>query len=182
MLLLERALPGTPTDDDAVVAATLRRLWIEPPPDVAWRRADELRDRWAATIRRWRVELGERRADAALAMLADGFGDGPRFLLHGDGHHQNVLDGGGRGWLAIDPQPLVGPPELDLVPALYNGPEAPAGPRSARLADLAGVDVAALRRIGVARSVLSQAWGLDDRRGASTGWRALRVADELLAS
>ena len=29
-------------------------------------------------------------------------------LLHGDLHHENVLSGGGRGWLAIDPKGIVG--------------------------------------------------------------------------
>jgi streptomycin 6-kinase len=29
-------------------------------------------------------------------------------VLHGDFHHANVLDGGARGWLAIDPKGLIG--------------------------------------------------------------------------
>jgi streptomycin 6-kinase len=29
-------------------------------------------------------------------------------VLHGDLHHDNVLDGGPRGWLAIDPKGLIG--------------------------------------------------------------------------
>jgi streptomycin 6-kinase len=177
VLLLERAVPGAPTDDGATVAACLRRLWVAPPAAVAWRRADDLCGRWAATVERWRSTIGDRLTDAAVAAWHAGLGPGERVLLHGDGHHGNVLDGGpARGWLAIDPQPLVGPPALDLVPALFNGPEAPVRDRIRVLAGAAGVEPAAVEAVAVARCVLSAAWSLDD--GADPA-RALRVAAEL---
>jgi streptomycin 6-kinase len=58
------------------------------------------------------------RADsAAQALLAD-----PRdvVVLHGDIHHGNVLDGGDRGWLAIDPKGLSGERTFDFVNILRN--------------------------------------------------------------
>ena len=57
-------------------------------------------------------------ADAvAQALLAD-----PRavVVLHGDIHHGNVLDGGERGWLAIDPKGLFGERTFDFVNILRN--------------------------------------------------------------
>ncbi|SEP23293.1 streptomycin 6-kinase [Rhodospirillales bacterium URHD0017] len=51
------------------------------------------------------------------ALLAD-----PRdvVVLHGDIHHGNVLDGGERGWLAIDPKGLLGERTFDFVNILRN--------------------------------------------------------------
>jgi streptomycin 6-kinase len=53
----------------------------------------------------------------AQALLAD-----PRdvVVLHGDIHHGNVLDGGDRGWLAIDPKGLLGERAFDFVNILRN--------------------------------------------------------------
>ena len=177
VLLLERAVPGTATTDDAVLAAALRRLWVVPPPDVPWPVADVLCERWATTIER---TLRGPLAAAAAAAFRLGLPAGERRLLHGDGHHGNVLDGGARGWLAIDPQPLIGPPVLDLVPALYNGPEAPVAERIAVLATAAAVDADQLRVVAGPRCVLSAAWSVEDG-DVALGQRALRVAEELLS-
>ncbi len=40
--------------------------------------------------------------------------------LHGDLHHGNVLDGGERGWLAIDPKALLGECTYDIANQLCN--------------------------------------------------------------
>jgi streptomycin 6-kinase len=40
-------------------------------------------------------------------------------LVHGDFHHHNVLSSG-RGWLAIDPKPMLGEPEYDVASFLWN--------------------------------------------------------------
>jgi streptomycin 6-kinase len=41
-------------------------------------------------------------------------------VLHGDVHHGNVLDFGGRGWLAIDPKALSGERYFDYANILCN--------------------------------------------------------------
>ncbi|ADB42696.1 aminoglycoside phosphotransferase family protein [Spirosoma linguale] len=41
-------------------------------------------------------------------------------VLHGDLHHENVLDLGKRGWLAIDPKGLVGERAFDFANLFYN--------------------------------------------------------------
>jgi streptomycin 6-kinase len=41
-------------------------------------------------------------------------------VLHGDLHHANVLDGGDRGWLAIDPKGIHGPRGYDYANILCN--------------------------------------------------------------
>jgi streptomycin 6-kinase len=40
--------------------------------------------------------------------------------LHGDLHHGNVLDGGKRGWLAIDPKALLGERTFEVANLLKN--------------------------------------------------------------
>jgi streptomycin 6-kinase len=42
--------------------------------------------------------------------------------LHGDIHHRNILDGGVRGWLAIDPHGLLGERGMDYA-NLFNNPD-----------------------------------------------------------
>lgn len=41
-------------------------------------------------------------------------------LLHGDLHHDNLLDFGRAGWLAIDPKGILGPAIIDYMPMLLN--------------------------------------------------------------
>jgi streptomycin 6-kinase len=40
-------------------------------------------------------------------------------LIHGDFHHHNILDAGGR-FVAIDPKPMLGEPEYDVPSFLWN--------------------------------------------------------------
>ena len=44
----------------------------------------------------------------------------PPVLLHGDLHHENVLNGGDRGWLAIDPKGIRGAREFDFCNIFTN--------------------------------------------------------------
>lgn len=41
-------------------------------------------------------------------------------LLHGDIHHGNILRSSQRGWLAIDPQGVVGEPAYEVANAFFN--------------------------------------------------------------
>ncbi|MBA2283249.1 MAG: aminoglycoside phosphotransferase family protein [Actinomycetota bacterium] len=181
VLLLERLVPGDPTDDDAVLATAIARLWVPPPAGVPWRSVGELGPRWAATIERFRVELGPEVADEAARRwraLRDADDD---VLLHGDAHHGNVLSSA-RGWVAIDPQPIVGERALDLCPALYNGPALPPEERIPVLAATAGVDPARLRWLAVAWCAISSAWCHEDGlpHPSGVGARSLAVARALL--
>jgi streptomycin 6-kinase len=101
----------------------------------------------------------------AQALLAD-----PRdvVVLHGDIHHGNVLDGGERGWLAIDPKGLLGERTFDFVNILRN-PDATVALASGRFDHQVEVLVAAAsverRRLldwTLAFAGLSAAWHLAD--------------------
>jgi streptomycin 6-kinase len=117
---------------------------------------------------------------AAQALLAD-----PRdvAVLHGDIHHGNVLDGGERGWLAIDPKGLLGERTFDYVNILRN-PDAETALAPGRfdrqvalLAGTASLDRRRLLQWTLAFAGLSAAWQLADGTAA-----ALDLAVAALAS
>jgi streptomycin 6-kinase len=136
-LLLERCTPGTrlaeaaePGGVDAieVMVDLLPRLWR--PPSAPFRPlADEAAD-WRSTLwEDWAAagEPCERRlveaADEALRDLPPTQGE--TVLLHQDLHGDNVL-ASERGWLAVDPKPLLGERELGAAPIIRDftlGPE-----------------------------------------------------------
>jgi streptomycin 6-kinase len=96
------------------VAARLHAPHPGPPPDLVpltrWFEA-------LAPAARTQGGLLAQADSVAQALLAD-----PRdvVMLHGDIHHGNVLDGGERGWLAIDPKGLLGERTFDFVNILRN--------------------------------------------------------------
>ncbi len=104
-------------------------------------------------------------AATARALLAE-----PRQVvpLHGDLHHGNVLDGGPRGWLAIDPKRLRGERAFDFANIFCNPDlETAAAPgrlarQAAVVAAAAGLERARLLRWVLAYAGLSAAWTLSD--------------------
>jgi streptomycin 6-kinase len=100
--------------------------------------------------------------------------------LHGDLHHDNVLDFGDRGWLAIDPHGLLGERFFDFANVFTNpdlsDPSRPVGTRPGRLesrlkiaAETAQVEPKRMLQWIVAWTGLSAAWfiGDQDDKGAA---------------
>ncbi len=99
-------------------------------------------------------------------MIARRLLDSPidQVVLHGDLHHGNVLDSGGRGWLVIDPKALSGERTFDFVNILRN-PDVPTSLRPGRFArqidlisEAAGLDRRRFLEWTVAFTGLSAAW------------------------
>jgi len=89
-------------------------------------------------------------------------------VLHGDLHHENVLDFGSRGWLAIDPKGLHGERTFDFVNLLRN-PDTDAALAPGRFARQVAVvareaqlDVRRLLQWSLAFACLSATWILND--------------------
>lgn len=184
-LLLERAegtaslaeMARTGRDDEAsrvlcAVAARLHAPRPTPPPELI-------------PLSRWFRELEPaaathggilaRCAETARALLAD-----PRevVVLHGDLHHDNVLDFGERGWLAVDPKRLRGERGFDFANIFTNPdladpsrPVATLPGRFARrlevVAGAAGLERGRLLGWILAWTGLSAAWFLGDGDPAS---------------
>lgn len=127
-----------------------------------------------------------RSAEVARTLLAD-----PRDVgvLHGDIHHDNILDFGARGWLAIDPNRLCGERGFDYANLFCNPDLSDPSPpvavlagifqrRLARVAEHAKLERARLLQWILAWTGLSAAWYLDSGESAEID---LRVAELALA-
>ncbi|MPZ33135.1 MAG: APH(6) family putative aminoglycoside O-phosphotransferase [Rhodospirillales bacterium] len=186
-LLLERAngprslaaMVAAGEDDEAsrILCEVTMRLHVPragPPPELVplarWFEA-------LAPAARTHGGLLAQADSAAQALLAD-----PRdvVVLHGDIHHGNVLDGGERGWLAIDPKALLGERTFDFVNILRN-PDAATALMPGRfdrqvevLAAAASIERRRLLEWTLAFAGLSAAWHLADGTPADLD---LAVAD-----
>jgi streptomycin 6-kinase len=91
-------------------------------------------------------------------------------VLHGDLHHGNVLDGGERGWLAIDPKGLIGERGFDYA-NLFRNPDAATAlapgrmrRRAAIIAERARLEPERLLTWVLAYAGLGAAWSLASGR------------------
>jgi streptomycin 6-kinase len=177
-LLIERCLPGTALweveEDEAneIAAGVLAELWrarpageFRPLGDEAARWAESLPVTWEATGRPFEPAL----LDEAVEFLGAAPAPEDAVLLHQDLHGGNVLRSA-RGWLAIDPKPLLGERAFDVASLLRDrrddlarDPNA-AGRIRRRLdfySDRLGLDRERVRGWGIAHAL---AWGFEGGR------------------
>ena len=113
--LIERARPGTdiaalPDDEATAIAVEVGlKLWRPAAAPFRW-----IGDH----VPGWLDEEPNELTPLARELFAS-LEVGRTTLVHGDFHHQNILDAGGR-YVAIDPQPFLGEPEFDVPPWLWN--------------------------------------------------------------
>jgi streptomycin 6-kinase len=159
-----------------ILCETVARLHAprpSPPPAAAIPLAQ-----WFAAL--WpRAEtdggLYDRAAGLARELLAE---QTSPVVLHGDIHHGNVLDGGPRGWRAIDPKGLVGDRGYDYANQLCNPDAATAiaglSRRFAITAELSGLSRDRLLAWLIAYLGLSASWTLTEH---GDPWQALAIAE-----
>jgi streptomycin 6-kinase len=130
MYLLERLYPGemlaTLADDDQrthIAADVMLRLWRPAPQGLPFIKLSD----WFAGLDGLRPHfnggtgpLPKHIVEMAEALIPELFAtSSPPLLIHGDLHHFNILFSE-RGWLAIDPKGVIGPPEYEVGPLLIN--------------------------------------------------------------
>jgi streptomycin 6-kinase len=174
-------------DDDATrilinVAHRLHAPRSSPPPPGLASLEHWFRELWPAA--QTHGGLLARSADTARNLLAE-----PRdvVVLHGDLHHDNALDFGERGWLAIDPKALTGERGFDFANIFTNpdleDPSRPVAVDPARflrrleiVAQAARLERRRLLQWILAWTGLSAAWYLSDGDQAETDFRIAALA------
>ncbi len=117
-LLMERARPGHDAsalderDALGVAVEVGRRLWRPAPLGRPYQWIGERIPGWLDAAGPHELVDAARDLYAKLSPRAD-------VLVHGDLHHHNLLRHGDR-WVAIDPKPILGEPEWDVVTLLWN--------------------------------------------------------------
>lgn len=103
-------------------------------------------------------------------------------VLHGDGHHGNILDFGELGWLAIDPKGLIGERGYDYAHPLCN-PDMATATAPGRVARQVGViaQAANLEPIRtmqwlLADAGLSASWTLSDGNNPAAAMQIAEIA------
>jgi streptomycin 6-kinase len=187
MCLLERLHPGemlaTLTDDDQrthIAADVMLRLWKPIPvgePAPQGLPFIKLSD-WFAGLDGLRPHFGggpgpfpQRILEMAEALIPELFAaSSPPLLIHGDLHHFNILSSG-RGWLAIDPKGVIGPPEYEVGPLLINPiPDFLRGGAAVRqaerriaiLSERLGFAPQCIRDWAICHAILSAWWDIED--------------------
>jgi streptomycin 6-kinase len=178
ILLLEKLSPGSPlalVEDDSeatgIAANLMKNLWVPAPDSSKLPGMEEREQSLQRIIRENPTGLGPITAsmlNEAATIFAENMKNSTgSFILHGDLHHYNILDGGNRGWVIIDPKGMIGEREYDVIQFLLNKlPETGAEPVISRRIDLftkeAGLQREKLIRWGYAHSILSAAWSWEE--------------------
>jgi streptomycin 6-kinase len=103
-------------------------------------------------------------------------------VLHGDIHHENILDFGERGWLAIDPKGLLGERAFDYANLFCNPDYETAtdrvrfGRRLEIVTEAAHLDRTRLLRWVLAWGGLSAMWKINDHLNPETPLRVAEMA------
>ena len=103
-------------------------------------------------------------------------------VLHGDLHHDNILDAGDRGWLAIDPKGLIGERAFDYA-NLFRNPDITVALNPGQIEQRIGIVAAEsglqIRRVlqwVVAYAGLGAAWSLQSGDDPKPGLKIAEAA------
>ena len=208
IMMLERIDPGTTlrasgkTEQEATLIGVdvMRRFWRPPA------RLDNLFPlrEWISSLLDYPmrptypdgpipVQLIDRAIETAEHLLNT---QADPVLLHGDIHHDNILWGGHRGWVTIDPKGLIGERGFDTATWMHNPPDfgyrpnvaEPLRERLAIFATELGLDPYRTAQWAFMFLVLSMCWsteaeGYDDFAGTMRcAIEMERIMDELATS
>jgi streptomycin 6-kinase len=183
--LAAMALSGRDMEAAEILAVTVGKLHAKrksPPPPTLTPPRD-----WFGSLFEHEPEHPQL---ARCAAVARGLLDTKRdvVVLHGDLHHENVLDGGPRGWLAIDPKGLIGERTYDTANLLGNPwPHGELVHSAARMqglatlyADRLDMEIDRVVAFALAHAGLAASWDMDDGRDPAFRLRCAEILDVLM--
>ncbi|HEU5382002.1 MAG TPA: aminoglycoside phosphotransferase family protein [Ktedonobacteraceae bacterium] len=202
VFLLERLLPGTllaslvsEQDERAtsILVSAMKHIW-RPVPD---RHSFPTVEHWAKGLARLRSQyqgsygpFPPRLVQEAEALFTELCASAPtRMLLHGDLHHENVLQAGDT-WRVIDPKGVIGDPGYETgvlfynpMPYIFHIPNLRKvlARRVDQLAEELEMERARIRGWGLAQCVLSAWWSVENDATAEPPADVLACA-EIMAS
>ncbi len=109
-------------------------------------------------------------------------------LLHGDLHHENILESIQQGWLAIDPHGVIGEPLYDVgafirnpIPQLleYPNPGVLIAHRIERFSHLLHADKYRLQQWNFVQAVLSACWSVQDKESPELWIRVAKMIEKV---
>jgi streptomycin 6-kinase len=168
-----------------IVAGVYRQIHVPALPQL--RPLTFYLDRWTAELAELprNAPIPHRLVEQALSQYADLKADQDvrARVIHCDLHYENVLAGGRRPWLVIDPKPVNGDPHYEIAPMLWNRMDELVGDirdgvrrRFYTLVDAAGFDEERARAWVVVRMVINAMWAIQDAEGAEPGWLTTCIA------
>ena len=194
MFLMERLFPGkmlvSLEDDDKrthIACDVMAHLWRAAPIGlpliklIDWfSELDKVRPKFSGGTGLFPKKIFEKVEKLIPELFAN---SSPPVLMHGDFHHFNVLSSD-RGWLAIDPKGVIGPPEYECGPLLINPmpsllylPEVDRLTlrRVSILSDRLGFSREIIRDWALCHAILSAWWDMNE--DGSGGEYSLAIAD-----
>lgn len=197
--VLERVLPGTPlsamkddregTEVFCEVFGRLRSPVVTEEGDFPTMR------RWFESIDRYRNHFGTEgplpehwvvRAEETLEELLRTTTE--TVLIHGDLHHENILQHGDCDWAVIDPKGITGDIHFEAIQYLLNyvsrdgDCDTVLKRRVAMISERLSLDRSRIARWGIARGVLEACWavegGADWKEGIDISERFTKLLDE----
>lgn len=181
-LLLRRVVPGSPLADlendeqaTCIAAQLIRKVATPVPPGHSF----PTLARWALAFDRLRARfdggtgpLPGRLVHKAERLLQELQASRSRdALLHGDLHHLNILSNGERGWVAIDPKPVIADSAYEAARLQHNPiprflamdhPRTVAERRVELLASILGEDASRLLAWAFFDAMLAACWSVED--------------------
>lgn len=110
-------------------------------------------------------------------------------MLHGDIHHKNILNSSKRGWLAIDPQCVLGERTFDIANSFFNPDDMSSLVESeTRIRSMCnifskrmGLGTTRILEFAFAYGCLSSAWCIEDGQSPDRRLRISSILQRLLA-
>ncbi len=178
MLLLERAIPGSslksyfPSSDDQAIRIAcniMKRLHQALLPEAV--QFPHIKDWLQVLDKEWDIptnylKKARKLRDHLLATTS------PTVLLHGDLHHDNILQNG-TDWLVIDPKGVIGDPVNEVWAFINNPREMSAAMILARVdlfSELLNLDQQKILNWCFIQSILSWIWAIEDNLKPSSIW------------